>query len=245
VDSDETLNIYEFQYVNREVAGKPLRFSGYLFQQTGRLYPRDIQGVLIRLNNVAIGKYDNSMLTYPLAEGPRYAMVSSEIYVLDGFEDALNIDRDSFNELHPHYIRVQSYIHALLQNHIFPETWAEEKLRNKKRRDAAAERSNERFTEGFKRTTGDELRTIRRVDKSGSSRGERSSSISSPVEFIGRRGQVELDQGHPLLQSLLRRKKIAPLIEKIAVAFERANSESSAARRRELFFKLLAEIFSD
>lgn len=243
-DSDETLNAYEFKYSNKEVAGKPLSFSGYLFQQTGRLYPRDIQGVLIRLSNVAIGKYDNSMLTYPLAEGPRYAMVSSEIFVEQGFEDALNIDRDSFNELHPHYIRVQSYVHALLQKHIFPETWAEEKLRNKKRRDAAVERTNKRFAEGFKRTTGQEIRTIRRIDKNDDeARG--GSPASSPVEFVGVRGLVELDQNHPLLQPLLRRKKIAPLIEKLAVAFERANSESTPAKRRELFFRLLAEIFGD
>lgn len=243
-DSDETLNIYEFEYTNKEVAGKLLRFSGYLFQQTGRLYPRDIQGILIRLNNIAIGKYDNSMLAYPLAEGPRYAMVSSEIFIQDGFEDALNIDRDSFNELHPHYIRVQSYIHALLQKHIFPETWAEEKLRNRKRRDAAEERSEKRFTEGYKKATGEEIRTIRRVDKATVPRMERPST-SSPVEFIDKQGEVAVDQAHPLLQPLLRRKKVAPLVEKIAVAFERANSESSPARRRDLFFKLLAAIFAD
>jgi hypothetical protein len=244
INSDETLNVYEFQYANKEVAGKPLRFSGYLFQQTGRLYPRDIQGVLIRLNNVAIGKYDNSILTYPLAEGPRYSMISSEIFIHDGFEDALNIDRDSFNELHAHYIRVQSYIHALLQEHIFPETWTEEKLRNKKRRVAAEERKDKRFTEGFRRTTGEEIRSIRRVDKAGAQKSERPST-GSPVEFIGDRGDVEVDQRHPLLQPLLRRKKNAGLIEKIAVAFERANAESSAAKRRDLFFRLLAEIFAD
>jgi hypothetical protein len=85
--SDVSFRFYEIDYKNSNVAGRPLTFNGYLFQQIGRLYPRDIQGVLIRLHNVAIGKYDNSMLTYPFAEGPRYSMVSSEIFVRDGFED--------------------------------------------------------------------------------------------------------------------------------------------------------------
>ncbi len=84
---DEGFNLYEFRYDNN-VAGRRLAFNGYFFQQTSRLFPRDIQGVLIRINNVAIGKYDESMLTYPYAEGPRYTMVSSEIFVDAGFEDA-------------------------------------------------------------------------------------------------------------------------------------------------------------
>jgi hypothetical protein len=243
-NSDLQFNLYEISYANGNVAGSDLTFNGYLFQQTGRLYPRDIQGVLIRLNNVAIGKYDNSMLTYPYAEGPRYSMVSSELLVQQGFEDALNIDRDSFNELHPHYIRVQSYVHSLLHDLIFPETWSDEKERNKARRDQAAEARESKFVERYRKTTGDAIRSIRRVEKR---RKERTPSAprESPVEFEGRRGQIEIDRSHPLLKPLFRRRKYAPLVEKLVVAFERSNHEPSAPRRRELFYKLLAEIVSD
>jgi hypothetical protein len=243
-DSDLQFNLYEIHYSNDNVAGSPLDFSGYLFQQTGRLYPRDIQGVLVRLSNVAIGRYDNSMLTYPYAEGPRYSMVSSELFVQRGFEDALNIDRDSFNELHPHYIRVQSYIHSLLHDLIFPETWSEEKERNKARRDIVAKARDSSFVERYSKATGDTIRSIQRVDKQARSRTPKAPR-ESPVDFEVRRGQIEIDRGHPLLQPLFRRRKYAPLVEKLVVAFERANHEPNAPRRRELFYKLLAEIFSD
>jgi hypothetical protein len=243
-NSDVQFNLYEIKYTNGNVAGSQLHFYGYLFQQTGRLYPRDIQGVLIRLQNVAIGKYDNSMLTYPYAEGPRYSMVSSELLVERGFEDALNIDRDSFNELHPHYIRVQSYVHSLLHDLIFPETWSEEKERNKARRDKAAEARESKFVERYSKATGDTIRSIQRVEKQV--KEHRPSTLrESPVEFEARRGQIEIDRTHPLLKPLFRRRKYAPLIEKLVVAFERSNHESSAPQRRELFYKLLAEIFSD
>jgi Histidine kinase-, DNA gyrase B-, and HSP90-like ATPase len=242
--SDFQFNVYEILYSNENVAGSPLEFSGYLFQQTGRLYPRDIQGVLVRLSNVAIGRYDNSMLTYPYAEGPRYSMVSSELFVKRGFEDALNIDRDSFNELHPHYIRVQSYVHSLLHDLIFPETWSEEKVRNKARRDNVAKARESSFVERYRKTTGDTIRSIQRVEKRV--KGHTSSAPrESPVEFHARRGQIEIDRTHPLLQPLFRRRKYAPLVEKVVLAFERANHEPNAPRRRELFYKLLSEIFAD
>ncbi len=242
--SDEQFNLYEIRYSNKDVAGSPLAFTGYLFQQTGRLYPRDIQGVLIRLHNVAIGKYDNSLLTYPYAEGPRYSMVSSEFFIQHGFEDALNIDRDSFNELHPHYIRVQSYVHALLHELIFPETWSQEKERHKSRRSHAAAERDSRFVDTYRKTTGDAIRSIQRIDKPR--KGKTSPTAKeSAVEFEVHRGQIEIDRTHPVLQPIFRRRKYSPLVEKLVVAFERSNNEPTAARRRELFYKLLADIFSD
>lgn len=242
--TDLQFHLYEIRYVSQNVAGSPLSFNGYLFQQTGRIYPRDIQGVLIRLSNIAIGKYDNSMLTYPYAEGPRYSMVSNEIFIQQGFEDALNIDRDSFNELHPHYMRVQSYVHSLLHDLIFPETWSDEKERNKARRDQAAEVRESSFVERYRKATGDAIRSIHRVEKRQKALAPLTPR-ESPVDFEKRRGEIEIDRSHPLLKPLFRRGKYAPLVEKLVVAFERSNNEPTAPRRRELFYKLLAEIFSD
>lgn len=243
-DSDEQFNLYELHYANKEVAGSPLEFSGYLFQQTGRLYPRDIQGVLIRLSNVAIGKYDNAMMAYPYAEGPRYSMISSELFVERGFEDALNIDRDSFNELHPHYMRAQAYVHCLLHGLIFPETWGEEKQRNKQRRENVAKATESRFVDSYSKTTGEQIRSIQRIEKPQPNRAPRTRD-QSPVDFRAQRGQIEIDRTHPLLQPLFRRKRYAPLVEKLVVAFERSNEEGSATKRRELFYKLLSEIFAN
>lgn len=242
--SDVTFRFYEMGYSSPNVAGRPLVFSGYLFQQIGRLYPRDIQGVLIRLQNVAIGKYDNSMLTYPYAEGPRYSMISSELLVEKGFDDALNIDRDSFNELHPHYVRAQAYVHALLHQLIFPETWGEEKKRNQKRREKAARVKDRSFLKHYGEVTGQEIREIEHKEVSSDDYSERAKQ-ASPVEFKPRQKTVEIDTDHPLLRPLLRRRKYAQLVEKLAIAFERANSEGAATARRELFYQLLAEIFSE
>ena len=44
---------------------------------------------------MGIGYYDQSMLDYRSNEGPRSRWVTGEIYVHEGLEDALNVDRDS------------------------------------------------------------------------------------------------------------------------------------------------------
>lgn len=246
--SDEVFNIYRFGY-DHAVAGRELKFDGYLFQQTGRLYPRDIQGLLIRINNVAIGQYDASMMSFPLAEGPRYTMVSGEIYVDIGFEDALNIDRDSFNELHPHYIRLQAYVHGLLNRVIFPVTWQEEKGRNKARRDKKQRDADEQFVSALSSATGEKYQSvtprgsIARVErKAPTKQALAAATAEAPVAFASRQHDIRVNRAHPLLRGILGRRKTASLMERVVIAYERSALEPTAARRRGLFYRLLAEI---
>jgi hypothetical protein len=239
--ADEQFSLYELSYSNMNVSGRPLAFSGYLFQQTGRLYPRDIQGILIRLRNVAIGSYDADIMTYPYAEGPRYSMVSLELFVENGFEDALNIDRDSFNGLDPHYIRTQAFVHSLLHGVIFPETWTEEKARNKQRRQKIASAREASFIKALSKATRENYARIERTEP------KQKAAIRHPelppVHFDRKAKIIEIDKSHPSVQNIFRRKKHAQLAEQILIAFERANREPNEARRREVFYKLLGDIF--
>jgi hypothetical protein len=99
------------------------------------------------------------------------------------------------------------------------------------------------FVAKYAETTGEKIRSIQRIEK----RRKTAQSVAAPVpvEFEVRRGEITIDRTHPLVQALFRKRKYAPLVEKILVAFERANQESGATKRRELFYKLLIEIFAD
>jgi len=235
-NADERFSAYHVKYSNQKVAGRPLAFWGYLFQQTGRVYPRDIQGVIVRIRDVAIGTYDNSLMTYPYGEGPRYSMVSGEFIVEQGFEDALNIDRDSFNSLDPHYLRMQAYLHALLHDIIFPETWGEEKSRNKERRDVAKEERRKTFVRFLRDQSGGKFTRIRRLELEDS-------ETKDPVKFSPTKKAVILNVNHPLLREVLRRHKYEELVEQITIAFEKAHLESSADKQREVFYAFLSKIF--
>jgi hypothetical protein len=87
-----------------------LRLRGYVYFQRKKIVPPELQGLLIRIRNVAIGSYDKSLLGYPKSEGPKMGMVSGEIYVDEGLEPALNIDRNSFRETDLHYLKLRDIV---------------------------------------------------------------------------------------------------------------------------------------
>lgn len=108
---NEDFKIYLLPEFNEIVAGELLKFHGYIYSQRVKIKPTELQGILIRIKDVAIGNYDKSILKYPREEGPIFSMVSGEIFIEEGLENALNIDRNSFNETHPHYQKLQSELH--------------------------------------------------------------------------------------------------------------------------------------
>jgi hypothetical protein len=113
-----------------------LRFSGYLFAQIPKaIRPFELNGVQIRLRGVGIGGYDSTYLRYSKEiETIRSRWVSGEIFVDQGLEGALNIDRDSFNEHDEHFKRLQSVLHDKL-NKVFDKIDAIGRVRSEKKRD--------------------------------------------------------------------------------------------------------------
>ena len=95
----------------KKVRGKTLSFEGYIYTQHGAIYPSELRGVLVRLRNIAVGTYDANFLDLATVQGFRFDWMSGEVYVSQGLEDALNIDRYSFNEVNPHYLALQNEIH--------------------------------------------------------------------------------------------------------------------------------------
>lgn len=129
--------------VNKEVMvyGRPLKMSGYVYLQNGAaVEPMELRGLLVRIRNVAIGPYDATLLNYPRLPNPRFNWLSGEIEVEAGLEFAMHIDRNGFNEMHPHFVRLQEIIHELLEAEVFPEADRAQKARTQAKREAASPR---------------------------------------------------------------------------------------------------------
>lgn len=118
VHEDYDYNVY-FIKEDKKIGDKLLKFRGYLYNQKMQIKPVDFQGILIRIRNVAIGKADKNFLDYPWAEKLYMPWTFGEIYVDEGLEDALNINRNSFAINHPHYMFLRECIHDLLHDTIF------------------------------------------------------------------------------------------------------------------------------
>jgi hypothetical protein len=130
---------------DRKVAGRRLRFSGYIYVQQPRIQPEELKGVHIRIRHVGIGRYDKTWLGYPFDEGIKFGQLSGEVFVDDGLEPALNIDRDSFRETDVHFQAMKAYIWEVLQKSVFPEF----KSRQKAFRETRQARQNASATAAF------------------------------------------------------------------------------------------------
>lgn len=94
--------------------GGDLRIFGY-FAWAPKVVPNEHQGVLIRINGASGALFDTSFLRYKVAERNRLKQIVAEVFVDVGLDAALNIDRESFNYTHPHYVIVQAWVHNALR----------------------------------------------------------------------------------------------------------------------------------
>lgn len=120
---------------DKKVRNRRLAFKGYFFAQEFALYPRELKGIQIRIKNVGIGLYDPSFLEYGQIQAPRDNWITGEVYVEEGLESALNIDRDSFNENDEHYYVLRREVHRVLEKKVFRDVGKKFRRRSRKKRE--------------------------------------------------------------------------------------------------------------
>jgi hypothetical protein len=230
----EDYEIYDVEFDDM-VEGKRLAFKGYIYYQRQAIWPPELRGLLVRIQNVAIGMYDKSLLNYPMAQGPRMAMLSGEIYVEEGLEDALNVDRNSFRETDPHYIKLQEVVYKRLGGDketrtpgIFSDISKYSAERNEARRKREEMQAREKILADIETLWGISSEIELCEDDS-----------PVPVEVDVNSGRIVIYERHPIFP---RARAARRILERILVAYELANgvAESKNAVREE-FYRLLME----
>ena len=105
----------EFENVDRALTGGPLEFQSYIVWSP-KIVPVEHAGVLIRVHNASGMTFDETFLRFPSAEQRRMSQISCEIFIVEGFDGALNIDRESFNYAHPHVVALTRWLHESLRH---------------------------------------------------------------------------------------------------------------------------------
>lgn len=100
--------------VPEKYRGGDLEFEAYLYWNK-KVIPREHNGVLIRINGASGTLFDESFLKYQISELTRLRQITAEIFVVKGLDAALNIDRESFNIAHPHYLILKNWLHSALR----------------------------------------------------------------------------------------------------------------------------------
>ena len=97
----------------RSPAGLVPRFEGYLLVQAFQVFPEELRGLLVRIRGVGIGWHRTLNLQgkIPSVLAPN---LSGEIWV-EGLDEALQFDRESFREDHPLFLQLQRQIADVLE----------------------------------------------------------------------------------------------------------------------------------
>lgn len=107
-------NIETFKF-DKKVDKEPLKYKGYIYWQRNQVHPVPLRGIQIYIRNVGIGTYDYTLLQFPTVSlASRAGQVSGEIYVEQGLERALNIDRNGFRQTDEHYVALQQHVWNIL-----------------------------------------------------------------------------------------------------------------------------------
>lgn len=95
---DVDYKVYELNLKENLSNDQKLVVKGYFYHQVKRLLPWTFRGMLIRVNNAGIGTYENRFSKIPIETPILLQQFTGELYVDEGLDNALNIDRNSFFE---------------------------------------------------------------------------------------------------------------------------------------------------
>src|SRR5262249_22366966 len=152
---------------------------------------------------------------------------SGEIYLENGLEDALNIDRHGFNEVHPHYMALQHHLHKLLNEVVFPAALRASESSGRRRADASRTTEDESFLVG--------IRSVLETRYS-LSRSSKRTAGASPVKVDCTKRRVAI-YDHPLWPKNRIARREA---ERIVVAFMLARQHAEGSDQvDELAFRIL------
>ena len=103
-----------FQEKDLGRAGGQLSFEAYLYWNS-QIIPKETSGALIRVREASGTLFDRNFLDYKVSEQNRLSQITAEIFVQHGLDSAINIDRESFNYSHPHFLYIQKWLHKTLR----------------------------------------------------------------------------------------------------------------------------------
>jgi hypothetical protein len=121
--------------------GGDLEFEAYLFWNS-KIVPKENNGVLIRINGASGALFDDSFMKYQVSEQTRLRQITAEVFVKKGLDPALNIDRESFNFSHPHYVILSNWLHRSLRQLANTHKGLNDELRAKEAQAEGAEQAD-------------------------------------------------------------------------------------------------------
>lgn len=117
---EEPYKVYEKE-IDIEFDNRRIIAQCYYYHQDVRIIPYELRGLLLRVKNVGIGTYENAFSKIASESPVVLHQLTGELYVDEGLDIALNIDRNSFFESDIAYQRLLLEILAWVNPKQLPE----------------------------------------------------------------------------------------------------------------------------
>jgi len=145
-----------FKDIDPRRTGGKLSFEAYLYWNS-KIIPKESIGALIRVNGASGALFDPEFLAYKTSEQTRKRQVTCEIFVHEGLDGAINIDRESFNSSSTHYLYIQQWLHNAFKQFATQHKRIGGIIREKKQRaqkESERKQSSEYVREIWEKTRG-------------------------------------------------------------------------------------------
>jgi hypothetical protein len=224
---NEDFDIFPFEYSDKK-SGNLLKFSGYIYNQKNSIYPPQFRGIIIRIKNTAIGDPDQNFLEYLYSEKLYLNWTFGEIYIEDGLEEAMNINRNGFSIVHPHYTSLRRFLHKLLHDEVFVTC----RKRYIKRRDEGRKKEQEEVYRKYKKFLNISLKKDYDIKATAG-------YSDIPLKIDSDNDKLIIYENHPIYKN----KKIKPFIEESLLLLEisRLKTKEDSKKMIDFYLKLLSE----
>jgi len=127
--------------IPEEIRGGRLSFEAYIFWNS-KIVPSEHNGVLLRIHEASGALFDETFLKYQVSEQTRLRQITAEIFIKEGLDAALNIDRESFNYAHPHYQFLTLWLHRAIRQFTNKHKKIGSEKRSEKREDESRQQKS-------------------------------------------------------------------------------------------------------
>ena len=210
-----------------------IKYRGYVYSQDGGINVDDFRGLVIRVKNTGVGARSQNFLDYPgLSDSLYFKWTFGEIYVTEGLNESMNIDRATFKTADPEYGAFVSSLHRDMQKKVFESVQHRWRTRVKNERENTEEHKMKWRERSLTGTFDKKFEMIKKPNQ------------DLPVTLSVPNRQVVLAIKHKLLESLPKKERIFLQDLLLAVAIARERYPKDAHKQEECMYNLLDDLIS-
>ncbi len=211
---------------------KKVTYKGYMYSQDGGILLEDWRGLVVRVKNTSIGILDPTFLSYPYeGDSLYYKWTFGEIYVTEGLDDAMNIDRATFKTGDPEYYEFVQSVHKKLRKEVFNSVQNRWRKRTKAKREQLEEIKNKWRRQSAKKAFGTDF-SIRMSKRSD----------TKPITIDLRQKILEINTINDVLLTFPPKERQFLQDVLIAVAISREKYPKNPKKQDELLLDLLEDL---